>query len=217
MDQDRFDHFTKQVAGVSRREITSRALSGLAALTFGLVDPSPTAAKPRRCGNEQCAGKCCTSRRNRKKKFCVPKAWTCCPAGNACRASTPKCCNAQGRGPRHPGYCARQNDVCCPWSAGGHVCSEEYPVCCRARPGFKYGLCARRGRVCCPVGAGTSCPATHPVCCPAAGANPKYCCTPGSICGVGDCFFGGPFSADSGDGQPADSGPAPTVLAVVTG
>jgi hypothetical protein len=189
---------------------------GLAALAVGLTGQGTADAKPRLCGDEKCGGKCCKSRRTKGKKFCVPKAYTCCPTGGACSGSYPKCCTAQGR-PRHaPGYCGRPNATCCPWSVGGHVCSAEYPVCCRARPGYPDGVCTRKGRICCPVGAGTTCPATHPVCCPAVGTTPKYCCALGSTCGVGDCVFGNPFTADSGDGEPPDTGPAPSARIVAT-
>jgi hypothetical protein len=213
MDNERFDHFTRSVAAVSRRRVSRLGLGGLAALTFGMMRLGETEAKPRRCGGETCGGKCCTGRRSRKK-FCVPKSYTCCPTGDACDSSHPKCCPRAGRPPQARGTCARRRGVCCPWNRGGHACSADFPVCCTSRPGFEFGLCSRAGRLCCPVGAGTSCPVTHPVCCPAVGPTPKYCCTSGSICGFGDCVFGGPFTAQSDAGESADDQPAQSAQAL---
>jgi hypothetical protein len=215
MDSGRFDHFTKAMARSTRRDLSRRALGGLAAIAFGLANLDEVDAKPQACNAKTCGqhgGKCCRRRRDRKK-FCVKKSSTCCPAGDACAPPYPKCCPNNGRPRTARGLCTRKKSICCSRAQGNHACPSAYPVCCPPRPGFPRGLCTRAGNVCCPVGSGTSCPANFPVCCPAVGTDPRYCCTSGSVCGVGGCTATAPSSLRAASDASVDRHPAASTYA----
>lgn len=212
MDGGRFDHLTKVMGQSSRRDLSRRALSGLAAIALGISTLDEAGAKPKVCNAKTCGnlgGKCCRRRRDRKK-FCIKKSYTCCKAGDACPPSYPKCCPNNGRPPTARGLCTKRQATCCTRAQGNHACPQAFPVCCSPRPGYPKGMCTRAGRVCCPVGRGTSCDAAFPVCCPAVGADPAYCCSAGLECGVGDCSLANLNSLraaidGNGDSQPAAS------------
>jgi hypothetical protein len=213
MDQNRFDHIAKSFAGVSRRNLVRVALGGLTALGLRASwAEDATAAPP--CTSRNCNGRCCRRHRS-SAQICVPKSAVCCRRGGACPAGRPKCCTEQGRPLRHPGWCARRGDICCPWSAGGHVCPPQAPICCPPRFGFPNGICTTIGRVCCPVGLGTTCPAIAPVCCPGDVVFPfNYCCPLGTICaGSGFCLAlqGNQVAGFSADEAAADHQPASSV------